>query len=173
MFALDPSSRAVLVALALTSFAGAFATTPIVARGEGGVLQAPPPVSPIPPRAPSFATVLPRRDPFAEAPRDAPNPVPAPAAQNAPAMPSIPAAIGPLPPNAGAAGTPLPPAASARVTAVVTGTHPFALVEEGGTTRIVTIGDALGSGRVDAIGADGVHLDGGATLAVAPRSGGR
>jgi hypothetical protein len=79
-------------------------------------------------------------------------------------MPTVPAAIGPLPPNAGAGGGPFPPAPATRVTAVMTGAHPFALVDEGGTTRIVTTGDEFGGAVIAAIRIDGVHLISGAIV---------
>jgi hypothetical protein len=96
---------------------------------------------------------------------------------------SVPAVLGPLPPNAGAPraaspfgapppfGAPSPFAAPpVRVTAVVTGAHPFALVDEPGTTRLVTVGDRVAGQTIAAITADGIRLANGAVLTVAPGS---
>ncbi len=58
----------------------------------------------------------------------------------------------------------------ARVTAVVTGPHPYALVEEPGGTRIVAPGDTVDGERVAAITTAGVHLAHGTTLTVLPTS---
>lgn len=89
----------------------------------------------------------------------------------------LPYDLGPLPPNAGA-GDAAPrfvmPAAApaqrppARVTALITGTHPFALIDEGGTTRLVTLGDRIGEDAVTAISGVGVRLANGRTLPLAP-----
>lgn len=81
----------------------------------------------------------------------------------------IPAALRPLPPNAGAMNAPPPfGAQTARVTAVVTGAHPYALVDDAGTTRIVTVGDNIASDAITAITAGGVRLANGRMLTVAP-----
>jgi hypothetical protein len=94
----------------------------------------------------------------------------------------IPAALGPLPPNTGALNGPLPSnpgapngtlplaAQTARVTAVVTGAHPFALVEDAGATRLVTVGDRIAGDAIAAITAGGVRLANGSVLAIAPVS---
>ena len=82
---------------------------------------------------------------------------------------TIPRALGPLPPNAGAMNAQLPfVAQTARVTAVVTGAHPFALVEDAGTTRLVTVGDRIAGELIAAIDGRGVRLANGRLLAVAP-----
>jgi hypothetical protein len=163
MFALDRYSRTLLAAAAFAAFAGAFVTAPFVARGAAGddVVRAAPATPASTPA--TFAVVLPRRDPFAGEP-------PAVHPSNAPMPPlsEIPAAIRPLPPNAGASYSVLPFAAPLRITAVVTGAHPFALVDEGGTTRVVTIGDRIDDVAIIAITTSGVRLVGGATLPVAP-----
>jgi hypothetical protein len=166
MLALHRSSRVVVGAAALAAFSAAYVTTPIVARSQSGSLadRAAVRASAVP--EPQAVIVPPRRDPFAGAaiaevagaatPRE-------PSAR----MPSIPAAIAPLPPNAGAATGPFPTAPSLRVTAVMTGAHPFALVDEGGTTRILTTGDELGGALIAAIRFDGVHLASGAIVPLA------
>jgi hypothetical protein len=170
MFALNRSSRALLATSAFAAFAGAFVTAPLVARGaaDDHIVR----TAPAPPAATAgaFALVVPRRDPFAGDPPAAPSSPPtalmSPIISTPPAS-EIPAAIRPLPPNAGAAGSALPFAAPPRITAVVTGDHPFALLDEGGTTRVVTVGDRIDGVVIRAITATAVRLADGTMLAVA------
>jgi hypothetical protein len=81
--------------------------------------------------------------------------------------PRLPVALPVLPPNRGAGGTlfGLPPSLP-RVTAIVSGARSFALLDEGGSARIVTQGDLVAGTRVSAIDADGVRLGDGALLRV-------
>lgn len=158
-----------LATAAFASFAASFVTTPLVAHSASDV-------EPVRERAASprrtmgaVAVVTPRRDPFADTALAAPAATPQ-APVNAAA--TIPAALGPLPPNAGA--PPLPFALSApgsRVTAIVTGRQPFAIAEDDGAARIVTIGDRIGGETIVAIGPDGVRLERGRVLTVAPPTG--
>jgi hypothetical protein len=161
MFVLGQAERVALGALALAAFAGAFATTPIIARSA-----AIPPVSTMPSVAPIAErpepVVTPRRDPFAGGVTATPAPQ---SASTLPPIPAIPALLRPLPPNAGAGGTPLT-FSGIRVTAVISGRHPFALVEDGGVTRMVTVGETLDETRVDAIDSDGLRLADGRLLHV-------
>ena len=178
MRSLGPCSRALLAAVAFAAFAGSFVTTPIVAHGAAAPpTSSTPGVRPLPALS-AVAAVLPRRDPFAG---DAPVVASSAAAHAAgipslPALPALPAALRPLPPNAGAGNGPSPFAAplvaapAARVTAVVTGAHPFALVEDAGSTRLVTVGDRISGDTIAAITADGIRLARGTVLAVAPAS---
>ena len=177
MFALDAASRALLAAAAFVAFGAAFVTTPVVARGEAGTpANTLPAVATLAPQT-ALTDVVPRRDPFAggDAPARAGLSV-APQARVAvpaiPALSQIPAALRALPPNAGAGDGAFPFATAATrivaaVTAVITGPHPFALVDEGGTTRMLGVGDRIDGQAIDAIDANGVHLSGGTTLAVA------
>ena len=179
MFALDAASRAVLAATAFAAFGAAFVTTPLVARGEAGIIVDPmPSVVPLPARA-TLADIVPRRDPFAGddtpvARSDAPLSSGSSAMPLIAPLPQIPAALHALPPNAGAAGATFPFAtgthAGATVTAVITGPHPFALVDEGGATRVLAIGDRIDGEAIVAIDADGVRLSAGTMLAVARAS---
>jgi hypothetical protein len=175
MFALDRTSRALLAGAAFAAFAGAFVTAPFVADGAAGI-DALHPARPAPlVTAIPFAIVLPRRDPFAGEPPAAQRSIgegtpSGLAAPRIPVVPEIPAAIRPLPPNAGAAGFALPFTAGTRVTAVVTGSRPFALVDEGGTSRVVTIGDHVDGNAIAAITPDGVRLSTGATIPIAAPS---
>ncbi len=179
MFALDAASRAALAAFAFAAFGAAFVTTPIVARSDGGVIAVPTPSVVALPASAATADVVPRRDPFAggDGPpvrTDAAAPQGPSAVPPVPAMPQIPAALRALPPNAGAADTAFPFATGARsgvtVTAVITGPRPFALVDESGTTHVLTVGDRIDGDLIVAIGADGVRLSGGTMLAVARAS---
>jgi hypothetical protein len=178
MFALDAASRALLAAAAFAAFGAAFITTPIVARGEAGVDTAPARAfASLAPRT-AFANVIPRRDPFAGGDAPARAGISSPQARIAvaaiPPLPQIPAALRALPPNAGAGDGTFPFATGTRitaaVTAVITGPHPFALVDEAGTTRVLTVGDRVDGEAIVAIGADGVRLSGGTVLAVARTS---
>lgn len=192
MFRVNPLNRAVLAGAAFASFAGSFVTTPLTARGDTrtvvGSFAAPRPFA----TPAGFAAILPRRDPFAGDPPPRRNdgarasaiPIsapPFPASSSTAANAAIPAGLAPLPPNAGATGTPLSiahagaPAASAaqpsetvRVTAIVTGAHPYALVDDGPTARLVTVGDRIGDDTVAAISAGGIRLAHGATVPLAP-----
>ncbi len=184
MFVLDAASRTLLATAAFAAFAAAFVSTALVARSEAGVLAGPAPsVVPLPVRT-AFVDVVPRRDPFtggdvAARPGTAPAQTTAltatlPSLPQIPAMPQIPAALRALPPNAGAGNEVFPFAAAARidavVTAVITGPHPFALVDEAGTTRVLTIGDRIDGDAIVAIAVDGVRLSHGTRLAVVPAS---
>jgi len=179
MFALDAASRALLAAAAFATFGAAFVATPIVARGEGGEVKvAVPAVATLAPRTP-FADVVPQRDPFAGGDAPAHAVASAAGARDAvPALPPIPAALRALPPNAGAGDGTFPFATAtatatriaATVTAVITGPHPFALVDEAGTTRVLTVGDRIDGDPIAAIDANGVHLSSGTTVVVARAS---
>ena len=177
MFALDAASRALLAAAAFVTFGAAFVTTPIVARGEAGVHTARAPAfASLAPRT-AFADVIPRRDPFAggDIPVRAgvPQPQPQVAVPAIPPLPQIPAALRALPPNAGA-GDGTFPFATGRERRTRhrghPGPRPFALVDEAGTTRILTVGERIDGEPIAAIDANGVRLAGGTVLAVARTS---
>ncbi len=143
---------------------------------SGGVPDVPTPrhIAPRPAAVREFRVVLPFRDPFADPRSDAAdgrNFDPAVAAH----LPTVPPAIRTLPPNAGAPAFPFAggdvagaTAAAPVVEAIVTGTHPAALVADGGGTRVVMPGAALAGSRVVLIDADGVHLAGGSLIPLAP-----
>jgi hypothetical protein len=168
VLALGPRSRSALGALALVAVAGAFVATPLAARSSAvdaaaaGTTMAAPTAE-----ARSVAVILPRRDPFAGGlPTEHAAATPS-AAGALSALPPLPAALGVLPPNAGALGAVSPFVSTARVTAIVTGPHPFALVDEGGSTRVVATGERIGTETIAAIGAAGVRLANGRTLRIA------
>ena len=176
MFALDRSSRALFATSAFAAFTGAFVTAPFVARGAADEQVAPSARATPAATAGAPALVLPRRDPFAGDPPAA-HPRKSPTAPTGaiPSIPEIPAAIRPLPANAGASGSALPftPSSSTfitstarHITAVVTGAHPFALLEEGETTRVVTVGDRIDGTAIIAITSTGMRLSDGTTLLI-------
>jgi hypothetical protein len=175
---LDSYSRAAIVALTALCAAGAFALAPIGARSS---------IEPTPPRLASIdmpialepsnpATIT--RDPFSE-------PLAHPAPTLAPAYTPTSAQIGTLGVAASAGpvgetlpsnlandtipaipGTPDASVAGARVTAIVTGARPFAMIELGGVHQIKGIGDHIGGQTIVAISIDGVRLSNGDRLAV-------
>ena len=165
VFALAPRSRALLAAAALASFAAAFATTPIVARGAGNIAPLDPShVATLPAPTP-LLVVVPRRDPFAGGADGPPASAPTPDVADARARLAMPNVMLPVPPSL---GTPVfQPVATSRVTAIVTGGHPTALVDENGSARIIAVGDLFAGARVVHIDLNGVRLTNGATLAVA------
>jgi hypothetical protein len=163
MFSLGTRSRGMLVAGALLAFAAAYATTPIVARSAAAPLVPVPSLAPSSPLATPLALVIPRRDPFSREPGAAAAPSRSPALSG---LPAIPALIGALPPNPSAVALIPPPAV--RVTAIVSGSRPYALVDENGSARIVAAGDSLGGQQIKAIRPEGIRLAHGALLPIAP-----
>jgi hypothetical protein len=62
-------------------------------------------------------------------------------------------------------------AAVTRVTAIATGTYPTAIVESGGTPRIVNVGDPLDGSTIAAIEDDAIQLANGRRLYLEPPDG--
>ncbi|HTW83420.1 MAG TPA: hypothetical protein VMD91_05050 [Candidatus Sulfotelmatobacter sp.] len=155
MIALGPRSRTALAASGALCVAGAFVTSPLVARGGvAGDRFASAAFALTTPAPPRVLAVRPNRDPFA-----GPEGTPAPAPSAALALvPSLSAAVPVLPPNPGAGGAAPPDVAPPRLAAIVTGARPFALVDDPRGPRIVTVGDRLDGSSVAAIGATGVRL---------------
>jgi hypothetical protein len=157
MLALDTRSRAACLGVALLAFAAAAWHDPLAA-------QTPPPPEPLPVATTALATprrvaaVAPRRDPFVGAPvSSAAQPV-----TDAPAFPRV-----APPPIPGAPTAAIGNAAQGeRVTAIVTGAHPYALVANGERTRVVTIGDRVAGVPIAAIGVQGVRLADGRSLMI-------
>jgi len=166
MLALGPTSRAALGCGALLAFAGAFAAAPLTVYGAAGttapIVAARTPAKPV-----RIVTVVPRRDPFAGGLPPVVQSVARPAI--GPPLPPIPPAFGPLPPNAGARSGLVPLMPAEHVSAIVIGAPPYALIDDGSTTHLVTLGDRLGDATIVAIDAAGVHLTGGTTLSVTQR----
>ena len=162
MFALDRASRTIVAGAAFAAFTGAFVTSPFIAGGTAGRPQPPHPPAVVA-KAPDPIAVVVHRDPFS-GPPDAVLPH----ATAPPAYPTLPPSLArssepptPQPPRA----TPPPP----RLTAVVTGTRPVALVELHGTTRVVAVGDRIDGTVVVAIDAGTIRLANGTALRIATR----
>jgi hypothetical protein len=166
MLAVDRTSRAVLACAALIAFAGTMSTVQTKARPAAAPAtiavttyrQA---------RPARFLLVVPHRDPFVGGMRTPAEPAAHPAVTQP--LVTIPPALGPLPPNAGARDGPFPLLPAEHVTAVVTGAHPVALVDDGSTTHLVTVGDRYHDERIVAIDPGGVHLESGTTVPVTQR----
>ena len=163
-------SRHVVVALAVASFAGAFALTPSEVRSRFAPPSNASRAAAVRHDAP-LALVVPSGDPFEpRAVDDDGAPVPA---RGPAALPFLaPGRLGALPPNAGAGLTPLDFASipSARVTAIVVGQRSSALVIDGAATHLVAAGDRVAGATVTAIDANGLTLDDGRHLLLPART---
>jgi hypothetical protein len=164
MLRLSPRKRGALATAGLTAFALAYATTPLVASDDTTTLPAETalPFAATPTVAP-LAVVSPRRDPFAGMPEAQPSAAPTTPPTTIPTLPPLPA----LPPNIGAGFGP-PPTDAVRVTALITGAHPSAIVEDRHGTRVVAVGDLVAGDRVIAIDAAGVRLARGTVYSLSP-----
>ncbi len=180
MHTLDRHSRTIILSSSAVCLIGALAASPMTARSAGAAtpplamqprsgLVAPMPV--IPPRA-----VRPQRDPFiGTRDEDVAAAMPARKFAAVPALPPIadlPRVPASLPPNAGAgegtavAYAPGTAPITAAVRAVIVGPHPYAIVDEGSTTRVVGVGGDIGGKRVLAITLSGVVLGDGERLSL-------
>ena len=153
---MTPISR-LIAAAAVGCFIGAVALTPSEVRSRLSPGVATPGAAPPEVVAP-VAFVIPNGDPFVARAADDDDRAAA-ATTREPALPTALARIGPLPPNAGA----FPFAWNGRsdeivVRAVVVGSHPSALVDDGGATHLLTVGDPIAGSSVVAIDAGGVVL---------------
>ena len=138
---LAASSRALFVAAAIVCFSAAFLTTPSAVRSQFGQRSNGPIVAPAPKRSVVPSVVVPAlRDPF----------VPQLVAGE---LSQIDARRHPI-------------RSTTRVTAIATGTQPIALVESGGETRAVTIGDPLDASRISGIAGNTVVLANGVRLSL-------
>jgi hypothetical protein len=152
------SSRAMCIAGALACFASAIVLTPTGVRSQltgsaPAVRAARPAVEP------ALRPVAPTRDAFApRAPVDDDPPPPA----------KVSGVAKPLQPSASERLDPRGALATARVSALATGAHPIAIVEIAGTTRTLSIGDALDGSTIAAIERDAVVLKNGRRLTLAP-----
>jgi hypothetical protein len=148
-----PAKRFFLIASALACFAAAGFLTPSDVRSQLDVrAHNGEDASPAPIEAPP-AAIAPAGDAFA--PRATLDEEPRPAPGRAlPALPPVPARV-PIRPR---------PTSLLSVTAIATGADPTAIVEEGGSVRVVTIGDALDGSAVTAITDAGVVLADGRRL---------
>jgi hypothetical protein len=151
-------NRPLFGAAALLCYAAAIALAPAGARSQ---LDAHPSVADVaePRIEPAPLAVRPERDAFA--PRatidDDPQPV---LPTSPPQLPRLPA------PRVVPALAPT--AVASRVTAIVTGTHPTAIVDSAEGSRLVSLGDALDGSTVLAIANDTVLLANGKRLTLEP-----
>jgi hypothetical protein len=163
---LDPFGRGAIIALSALCVAGVFAFAPIRGRSSSADVQ----LRLLPQVAESAGeriAILPvRRDPFAQP--HAPATVP-----TAPAELPPPGTLGTLPANI--SGDPIPAipnqtsdalAAPSRITAIVTGAHPYAMLETAGVHEIKTIGDPVAGSAIVSIDLAGIRLQNGAHLAL-------
>jgi len=166
----DSISRGAIVALSVLSVAGAIKLAPGPVQSAGAETA----VRPLPTihvAGERVALVTVQRDPFAEpAP---PSPIPA-AAPPAPRT-LVSEKMETLPGNLANDTIPAVPGSTAdpvangpRVTAIVNGPHPYAMLETGGVHEIKGLGDPVGGVAIVAIAIDGVRLRDGRRLAVDP-----
>ena len=186
MLALDQRSRGAILASSAGCFLAAVAISPISARTEAVKSASPSIVSQayVAP-APLPANVKPNRDPFVAASdddSDAGNDLNTKSFGGTPQfgtpIPPVPAMTGrgALPPNAGAGNsiamvaTGAPAAREPSVRAVIVGDHPYAVVDDGASTRLVGIGGAFGTQRIIGISLAGVTLGDGERIGLSSAS---
>jgi len=139
------SKRALLGAAALACYATAIVLEPGDARSQLDAARLARPAAPMPGVEAPLSAIAPRGDAFApraEIDDDAPARVPAPRS-----IAQLHSSA--LPPKGGEA---------TRVAAIATGQVPTAIVESGGTARVVTVGDPLDGTTVRSIDANTVIL---------------
>jgi len=153
------TKRPLVVGAAILCFAAAGVLTPSDVRSQLDVPRRGAGIEPATRLMPPLAPVLPDRDAFV--PRavvdDDPRPVllkvPPP---NAPRLPAS-----AIPPR----GVSLP---VTHVLAIATGSHPTAIIENGGTERLVTTGDAIDGSEIATIQDDSIQLVDGRRLSLEP-----
>lgn len=170
----DIISRGAVVVLSTLSVAGAIklAAGPLQASGPATMLR---PLSAGVRTADNrIAPVVALRDPFAE-PRPHTLAIAAPGAAPSPAARAVGERLDVLPSNLthdtipALPGTPADATAGEpRVTAVVTGPHPYAMLDTGGVHEIKGLGERVGGVVIVAIDIDGVRLSDGRRLLVDP-----
>jgi hypothetical protein len=157
LVSLARSKRALLVAGALGCFAAAIVLAPSDVRSQLDAGRRDTVAEPAPSAQVPVVAVAPRDDAFApraeiddDRPAGATQPLPV-------ALPRLP-------------GTPAQqtPAAGTRVTAIATGALPTAIVESGGSSHVVTVGDPLDGSSITAIKRSSVTLASGRHLSLEP-----
>jgi hypothetical protein len=154
-------ARRSLVASALLCFAAAIVLTPGGVRSQLAVRQleiaeAPPHVEP------PLTAIAPAGDAFApRANLDE---------ELHPALPATPRLLLPQLPRTPQIGLRIPVVQPPRlrVTAIATGSHPSAIVDDGGTARVFSLGDPLAGSSISAISDDGIRLTNGRHLSLDP-----
>jgi hypothetical protein len=153
----EGAKRLVAGAASLACFAAALLLMPAGARSQLDVRSRDPIADTTPRLEAPPPPVAPERDAFA--PRASVDEDPHPSAPALPPGPvrfSRPAIVMP------------PPLSPSRVTAIATGTRPTAIVESGGTSRVVTIGDAIDGSTIETIDEGTVVLVNGRHLSLEP-----
>jgi hypothetical protein len=169
---LDLISRGAIVASTALCVAAAVALAPTVARSAIAAASLPLPELPHITRDVADDALPIGRDPFAEPAASAPAPATlARSASSASSPSAVALGIAPLPSNLADETIPaIPgePSAAAteglRVTAVVTGAHPYAMIERAGVHEIKGLGDRIGHSAIVGIDLDGVRLDDGSRV---------
>jgi hypothetical protein len=149
--------RAILAALGVASLVAAVAVIPHDA-GRASSVPAPAQLAAgAPSSAPASVWTAPKRNPFAGDPAS----IASPSQANAVLAPTNSPLAVVTPPPIGAE-------AAERVTAIVSGAHPAAIVEVNAHARVVTPGDRIAGRTIVAIDAGGVLFDDGSALELAP-----
>jgi hypothetical protein len=165
----DIITRGAVVVLSAVSVAGAIRLAPGPAQSPSAAVPRPLPRLIVIADERVAPPVMVRRDPFAEpAPLGtlvAPPPARTLASDQTEPLPSN-LANDTIPALPGSAPDPVP--GSPRVTAIVTGPHPYAMLETGGVHELKGLGDPVGGVAIVAIAIDGVRLRDGRRLAVDP-----
>jgi len=155
------SKRALLAVAALLCYVAAIVLAPSNVRSQLDPRPHEALLDPQPPFVAPPAPVAPQRDAFAPRATVADD-----AASAAPVL-SVPAL--PLPARLPVAIAPPPrPISSPRLTAIVTGTEPAAVIEVGSEAQLVTIGDPLEASTITTIDDDGIGLANGHRLPLEP-----
>jgi hypothetical protein len=166
---LDPFSRGAIVALLALCAAGAFVLAPVRVRSSIETAQQRALASVVTATPSGTDTIVAiQRDPFAEPVTGQMTAVLA----RAPGMPHGP--IGALPSNLSSdtipsmpGGEPIPAFEAPRITAIVTGAHPYVMLDTGGVHEIKGIGDRVHGIAIVSIDIDGIRLQSGERLTVA------
>ncbi len=163
------SSRGGMVVLAALSIAGGIGLAPGPAQRSFAQTPRAPHLPVVQSAEVPLDTVAVRRDPFAEPT------APAVLSATAPARTPPGESIEPLPSNLAHDTIPALPGAAPdpagngpRVSAIVTGPHPYAMLDTGGVHEIKGLGDRVGGIPIVAIDLDGVRLRDGERLPVDP-----
>jgi hypothetical protein len=172
---LDPFSRGMLAAVAALCVTATLALAPIRARSSVEALVVPAlPVALA--NGDTVAVLDVRRDPF-DQPVTGGSIAPTAYPRTVRSTPGDDTAVEPLPATVANLVVPAMPASATdqagtgtRVTAVVTGAHPYALIDIGGVHSIEGLGDRVGTHTISAIDIDGVRLNSGERLRVDPET---
>ena len=153
------TKRPLVVGAAILCFAAAGVLTPSDVRSQLDGARPETHIEPATLSSPPLVPVLPSGDAFAPRVAVADDSRPALPKMLPPSMPRLPAAA------VAARGVPM---SVTRVLAIATGSHPTAIVEDGGSERLVTIGDPLDGSEIAAMQDDSIQLKNGRRLSLEP-----